>query len=156
MLVVRAAAVPSEPRTVLVAVDGSAASDEAAAEAAAIASGFGATVHVLHVLPLPRVAGAGLVESEEEAQAILHRGMAAVEERGVRATGDVAADPSVAGAIVAAASRLDADLVVLGSRRPSHLGGLVLGSVAHEVIHQLRRPVLLARLVRAAAAEAVR
>jgi nucleotide-binding universal stress UspA family protein len=62
----------------------------------------------------------------------------------------------VAGAIVAAAGRLDADLVVLGSRRPSHLGGLVLGSVAHEVIHQLRRPVLLARLVRAAAAEAVR
>jgi nucleotide-binding universal stress UspA family protein len=155
MLVVRAAAVPSEPRTVLVAVDGSAASDEAAAEAAAIASGFGATVHVLHVLPLPRVAGAGLVESEDEAQTILHRGMAAVEERGVRATGDVEADPSVAGAIVAAAHRLDVDLVVLGSRRPSHLGGLVLGSVGHEVIHQLRRPVLLARHVRTAA-EAVR
>jgi nucleotide-binding universal stress UspA family protein len=155
MLVLRATSAPSpaaEPRTVLVAVDGSAASDEAAAEAAAVAAGFGASVFVLHVMPLMRVASAGMVESEEEAQAILRRGVAAVEERHVRATGGLVADPSVAGAIATTADRLDAELVVLGSRRPSHLGGLVLGSVAHEVIHRLRRPVLLARHLRAAEA----
>jgi len=152
MLVLRAPfAVPAavEPLTVLVAVDGSPASDEAAAEAAAVASGFGAGVLVLHVIPLVTVAGVGPVESEQEAQAILRRGMATVEERGVRASGEIAVDRSVAGAIAAAAQRLAADLVVLGSRRPSPLQGLVLGSVAHEVIHQLRRPVLLARPVRA-------
>jgi nucleotide-binding universal stress UspA family protein len=151
MLVLRAAPTPSvavEPRTVLVAVDGSATSDEAAAEAAAIATGFGAGVVVLHVLPLVTVASTGAVESEEEAQAILRRGLAVVEERGLRPTGEVVADSSVACAIVAAAERHNAGLVVLGSRRPSHLGGLVLGSVGHEVIHQLRRPVLLARHVR--------
>jgi nucleotide-binding universal stress UspA family protein len=71
-----------------------------------------------------------------------------VEERGLRGTGDLVADSSVAGAIVAAADRHDTGLVVLGSRRPSHLGGLVLGSVGHDVIHQIRRPVLLARHVR--------
>jgi nucleotide-binding universal stress UspA family protein len=144
---------PVAPRTVLVAVDGSPTSDEAAAEAAAIASAFGAEVRVVHVLPLVTVASAGMVESNEESQAILRRGVAAVEERGVRATGELMPDPSVAGAIVAAAGRHDADLVVLGSRRPSHLGGLVLGSVAHEVIHRLRRPVLLARRVRATQAK---
>ena len=40
-----------------------------------------------------------------------------------------------------------ADLVVLGSRRPCALGELVAGSVAHSVVHRLRRPVLLARRV---------
>jgi nucleotide-binding universal stress UspA family protein len=157
MLVLRApfaSAAPAEPRTVLIAVDGSATSDEAAAEAATVASGFGAGVFVLHVLPLATVAGAGMLESEEEAQAILRRGLAAVEARGVEATGGVVTDTFVAGAIVAAVHRLDADLVVLGSRRPSHLAALVLGSVAHEVIHGLRVPVLLARLTRTA--EAVR
>jgi nucleotide-binding universal stress UspA family protein len=151
MLVLRAAPAQStavEPRTVLVAVDGSPTSDEAAAEAAAIATGFGASVVVVHVLPLVTVASTGPVESEEEAQAILRRGLAVVEERGLRATGDLVADSSVTGAIVAAADRHDAGLVVLGSRRPSHLGGLVLGSVGHDVIHQIRRPVLLARHVR--------
>jgi len=139
---------PVEPRTVLVAVDGSPMSDEAAAEAARIAAGFGARAVVLHVLPLPTMAATGVVETEEEAQAILRRGVAAVEAGGVAATGDLMTDPSAAAAIVAAAERHDAGLVVLGSRRPSHLGGLVLGSVAHEVIHRLHRPVLLARRAR--------
>jgi len=53
----------------------------------------------------------------------------------------------------AAADRHDADLVVLGSRRPSPLGELVLGSVAHEAIHGLHRAVLLARRPRPADSE---
>src|SRR5437660_1793107 len=142
---------PAEPRTVLLAVDGSPTSDEAAAEAARVASGFGAEVRVLHVVPLATVAAAGVTETDQEAEGILRRGVDAVEAGGARATGEIVTDPSVAGAIVAAARRHGADLVVLGSRRPSHLGGLVLGSVGHEVIHQLRRPVLLARHVRQAA-----
>jgi nucleotide-binding universal stress UspA family protein len=147
---------PAEPRTVLVAVDGSPMSDEAAGEAGRVASAFGARVVVLHVLPLPTMpaagAGASAVETEEEAQAILRRGVAKVEEGGATASADLVTDPSVAAAIVAAAERHEASLVVLGSRRPSHLDGLVLGSVGHEVIHRLRRPVLLGRRARVATA----
>jgi nucleotide-binding universal stress UspA family protein len=50
----------------------------------------------------------------------------------------------VAVEIVAAAEGLGADLVVLASRRPSEISGLLVGSVAHQVIHRLQCPVLLA------------
>jgi len=49
------------------------------------------------------------------------------------------------GAVIArAADDLDADLIVLGSRRPGNLESLVLGSVAHDVISRTHRPVLVA------------
>ncbi len=45
-------------------------------------------------------------------------------------------------AIAETSEREGADLVVLGSRRPSDLNGLLLGSVAHGLIHRLGKPVL--------------
>ena len=151
MLVLRASSATSpEPRTVLVAVDGSAGSDEAATEAADVAATFAAHVAVVHVRQLMAVQGAAIIEPAEEARAIVRRAVSAVKARGVPGTGEVIVEHSVVSGIVSAADRHGADLVVLGSRRPSHVDGLVLGSVAHEVIHRLRCPVLLARRVRAA------
>jgi nucleotide-binding universal stress UspA family protein len=151
VLVVRAASdAPAEPRTVLVAVDGSAASDEAVEEAAELAERFSASAVVVHVRQVMTVQEATFTESEEEAQAIVRRGVAAMERRGVRATGVVSLASSVPSELAAAAERVGADLVVLGSRRPSHVSGLLLGSVGHELVHRLRRPVLLARRVRSA------
>jgi nucleotide-binding universal stress UspA family protein len=155
VLVVRASCTaPAEPAKVLVGVDGSAASDEAMTEAAEIAASFGATVVVVHVVQVIAAEGVAMVEPEEQAQATLRRAVGAVEAHGVEATAEAPLDHSAANGIVAAAERHGADLVVLGSRRPSHLGGLIMGSVAHEAIHRLRCPVLLAR--RVGAAEPVR
>lgn len=137
------------PRKVLVAVDGSPASDEALAEAATVALRLGAEVLVLHVQQLVAVQGVAIVEPDAEARALVDRGVNELVGRGVRATGESIVDHSVAAAIVAAADRFDADLVVLGSRRPSEVGGILLGSVGHEVVSRTRRPVLLARRVRA-------
>jgi nucleotide-binding universal stress UspA family protein len=154
VLVVRTSCTaPAEPAKVLVGVDGSAASDEAVTEAAEIAASFGATVVVVHVNQVFGGAGVAIVEPEEDALAVLRRAVTAVEAHGVRATAEAPVDHSAANGIVAAAERHGADLVVLGSRRPSHLDGLLLGSVAHEAIHRLRCPVLLAR--RAATAQPV-
>jgi len=151
VLVLRASCTaPAEPARVLVGADGSAASDEAVTEAAEIAASFGATVVVVHVNQLFAAEGVSIVEPEERALAILRRAVATVEAHGVRAVAESALDRSAAHGIVAAAERHGADLVVLGSRRPSHLGGLLMGSVAHEAIHRLRCPVLLARRVGAA------
>jgi len=148
VLVIRAACTaPATPAKVLVGVDGSAASDEAVTEAAEIAESFGATVVVVHVNQVIAAEGLAIVQPEEEALAVLHRAVAAVEAHGVRATADAALDRSAANGIVLAAERHAADLVVLGSRRPSHLDGLLMGSVAHETIHRLRCPVLLAHRV---------
>jgi nucleotide-binding universal stress UspA family protein len=149
VLVLRASSTaPAEPRTVLVGVDGSAASDEAVIEAAEVAASFGANLVVVHVNQVITAEGAAMVEPEEEAKAILRRAMVAAEAHGVKASVEAPLDHSAANGIVAAAERHGADLVVLGSRRPSHLSGLVLGSVAHEAIHRLRCPVLMAYRVR--------
>jgi nucleotide-binding universal stress UspA family protein len=136
------------PRKVLVAVDGSPASDEAVAETGAVAARAGAEVLALHVQHMVAVQGVAIVEPEAEAHAIVDR---AVEELGahrVRARGETMIDHSVAAAIVAAADAFGADLVVIGSRRPTGIGGILLGSVGHEVVSRMRRPVLLARRVR--------
>ena len=151
VLVLRAAFIaPAAPRTVLVGVDGSSAADEAVAEAADVAASFGAAVVVVHVRQVLTVDARAIVEREEETQAIVRSAVAVLEARGVPVTAETPFDQPVANGIVAAAERHQAELVVLGSRRPSHLSGLVLGSVAHEATNRLRCPVLLARRVRSA------
>jgi nucleotide-binding universal stress UspA family protein len=141
------------PRTVLVAVDGSDASDHAVAEAGDVARDFHANVVVLNVRQVIAVDATAVVPPEDEAQAVVRRAVVALGRRGLAARGETLVDRSVPAAIAWAAERHHADLVVLGSRRPSDLSGLLLGSVAHDVVHRLRCPVLLAG--RAAVAEAV-
>ena len=151
VLVLRAASTaPEEPVTVLVGVDGSPASDEALSEAGDVAAAFGAAVVVVHVNQVVTVDGVALVEPEVDALAELRRAVATLTCRGLRVTAEMPVDRSAANGIVTAAERQHADLVVLGSRRPSHVGGLLLGGVAHEAIHRLRCPVLLAHRVRSA------
>lgn len=151
VLVLRASATLSAPpRRILVAVDGSPASDEAVEEAGSIAAQFGAAVLAVHVRPLVAAEGAAFVEPEPEAEATLERATAALEARDLDVRAESLVHWRAGRGIADAAERFDADLVVLGSRRPSALTGLVAGSVAHEIVHHLRRPVLLAPRTRAA------
>jgi nucleotide-binding universal stress UspA family protein len=151
VLVLRAScAARPEPARVLVGVDGSPASDEAVTEAAEIAASSGASVVVVHVSQVFAANGVTIVEPEEDAHAVLRRAVAAVVARGVRAIAEAPVSHSAANGIVVTAERDGADLVVLGSRRPSRVDGLLMGSVAHEAIHRLRCPVLLARRVASA------
>lgn len=133
-------ATPAEPRTVLVGVDGSPGADEAVVEAAEVADVFHASVRVVHV----RRAIAG-----PEPCGVVGQALAEMERRGVDATGEVVPGASIAAGLIAAAEEHAADLVVLGSRRPSHLDALLRGGVAREVVRRLPCPVLLARRLRA-------
>jgi len=145
VLVVRLApGAEADVKRVLVAVDGSPASDEAVASATEVARATGAEVHVLHVQQLVAAEGATLVETDEEALAILRRALAQLRAGGLSGRAEAVVSHGVAAAVVAEAERLRADLVILASRRPSDITGLLLGSVAHQVIHRLRSPVLLA------------
>jgi nucleotide-binding universal stress UspA family protein len=136
-------------KRVLVAVDGSTASDDAVATATEVARATGAEVHVLHVQQLVTADGGAVVETDEEAQGILRRALGQLRAGGLGGRGEAVVGHGVAAAIVDEAERLGADLVILASRRPRDITGLLLGSVAHQVIHRLRRPVLLAGRARA-------
>jgi len=65
-------------------------------------------------------------------------------EHGVDVTFEVLAGVP-ADEIVAYADSIDADLVVIGSRRRGALAGALLGSVSRDVVRESRRPVLVVK-----------
>jgi len=130
-------------RRLLFASDRSAASRAALLEVAGLAAGGGTEVVVLHV------DDRGRPEEGERLAGEIAGGLIALS---VNARPEVrrARPGRVADEIASAASEHAADLVVLGSRGRSDLGGLLLGSVSHEVLERVRCPVLLVRAGRRA------
>jgi nucleotide-binding universal stress UspA family protein len=140
------------PRKVLVTTDGSEACDRAILEAAEMARRTGAAIRVLHVRELIVYPENAYVEPEAEANSIVERALTILQASGIEAEGEtVIGQTGTVNAIAAVSEQERVDLVVLASRRPSELSGLLLGSVAHGVVHRLSRPVLLASRVRATA-----
>jgi nucleotide-binding universal stress UspA family protein len=129
---------------VLLAVDGSEHSKKAAAAAAAIASSRGGEVLVLH---LHEVGVLAALETTIEAQTLVDGFVKDLAEAGVKASGESVAvrTGSTAPAILDAEKALGADLIVMGTRGLSDFAGLLLGSVAHKVIHHAQCPVLVVR-----------
>ncbi len=104
-------------------------------------------------LALSRQAGARLfgisVATEEgeiiEAEAIVHRLMAAANREGVAFTGLVPHGQAPDDAILQAALKHEIDLIVLGSHGRTGLARLLIGSVAARVTGQASCPVLVVR-----------
>ena len=118
---------------ILLAVDGSDHSRQATAAASGIATKSGGTVHVLHVHE------AGLVAPVETIKQL--------EADGVEVSGQAvsARSGSVAPTIIDAARSFGCDLIVMGTRGLSDFSGLLVGSIAHKVIHHADCPVLVVR-----------
>ncbi len=131
-------------KRVLLAVAGGDEVPQAIEAVTTIALVAEATAMVLHVRNLTVGEGVTWVESEDDAEAVLDDIVGRLRTAGVTAEAKVAGPSSfVAQDIAEAARAWDADLIVMGSRRLSELGGLVAGSVNHEVIHLTDRPVLV-------------
>ena len=127
---------------ILFAVGDDAASDAAVPVVSAYAGSLKAEVHVLHVHRVGR----------QEPNGKIRRMLRAVIERleacGVNPSGEVRLsqnDGDVPAVIARVAAGAQADLVALGSRGRSDLGGLFLGSVSHKVLHLAHCPVILVR-----------
>lgn len=149
VLPVRAAVPDSDLRRVLVAVG---TEDDAGAAAAAVRLLRSPSTEVLAVHVPRRVAVhageavAGLfVEIGETSTAVLAAALERFKRAGMRiATTTVDRTGGVAAAICDTARDWDADLIVLGSRRPGAWEALAAGSTAHGVLHRSDRPVLIA------------
>ncbi len=134
---------------ILLAVDGSEPSRRAEDAAAGIAFGTGGEILVLHVRELDAMGRAGPMSLEDpgEASDLVNRVVAELQGKGVKATGQAYAvlNSNVAPHIISTAEQFRADLIVLGTRGMSEFAALLVGSVAHKVIHHAHCPVLVTR-----------
>ena len=139
-------------RRILVGVDGSEASQEAARLAAQIAILFGARLTlayaVPHLLLPPDAYGLNVEEVErgnrEHAEKVLADSLIRLGEAGVQAE-TLVLEGSPAESLAEAALSGDADLVVVGSRGRGAVARVLLGSVSDRLMHISTKPVLVAR-----------
>jgi nucleotide-binding universal stress UspA family protein len=135
-------------KTIALAVDGSDHAHRAVPVAAELAKLGGGKVIVLHVREHDHAGGqAWELETEADANAVIKRTIDEIKKAGGSGEGDVirALHGTVAQALVESAREHKADAIVVGSRGLSDLAGMVLGSVAHKVIHLSEVPVIVAR-----------
>jgi nucleotide-binding universal stress UspA family protein len=133
---------------ILLAVDGSPQSDKAVQLAAKVAAPTGDEVIVTHVVEVvPTKVGVSESELREDAEQLVERQVKELTAAGVNASIWLGRAPngSVGRVLVNGATEHRAGLIVMGSRGRSDLGSLLLGSVAHQVLHHSHCPVLIAR-----------
>jgi nucleotide-binding universal stress UspA family protein len=138
-------------RTIPLAVDGSKYSEKAVELAKQLASAGSDEVVVTHVtelLPARFQTYPGLdSELDQEAMELTKGYVAELEGAGIKARAELqsAQYGGVARVLTNLAEDLDAGLIVMGSHGRGDLTALLLGSVAHKVLHLSQRPVLIAR-----------
>ena len=134
--------------TILLAVDGSPYAQRAAELVRRLAAG-GDDVVVLHVTEIMPIHGGTAValDLDREGMEVARRFGRELEQAGVPVKVELvrAFAGHVAKIIVEAARDHGAGVIVLGSRGRGDLTALLLGSVAHRVIHLADRPVLVTR-----------
>jgi nucleotide-binding universal stress UspA family protein len=135
--------------SILLAVDGSPYAERAAELARRLASDGGDKVVVLHVTEILPVRGGPAVELDQDRNGIQaakrYGKQLELAEVPVKVELERAFPAEVAGRIVDAAGEHQAGVIVMGSHGRGDLTALLLGSVAHKVIHLADRPVLIAR-----------
>jgi nucleotide-binding universal stress UspA family protein len=130
-------------------VDGSEHSRRAVAATAELAAAGKTEVLVLHLQELGAAGRAGPIPLEEHSEAadLVNRVTDELRSAGVKARGAAHAvlTSDVAPEIISSAKEFDAGLIVMGTRGMSDFASLVVGSVAHKVIHHAHCPVLVTR-----------
>jgi nucleotide-binding universal stress UspA family protein len=138
-------------RTILLAVDGSKYSEKAVELAKHLATAANdeiVVVHVTELLPARFQTYPGFdYEADREVIELANGYVAELEEAGIKARTELrsAQYGSTARVLTNLAEDLDAGLIVMGSHGRGDLTALLLGSVAHKVLHLSQRPVLIAR-----------
>jgi nucleotide-binding universal stress UspA family protein len=137
---------------ILIATDGSPASNEAVEVGLDLAAEQRADVTIVHVAPPFDVipwSGIGMTsafphELGDGDREPLAQATELAEQRGLEVSTELLVGDPI-DEIVAAADSHDADLIVIGSRGHGALVSALLGSISRGVLHETRRPVLIVR-----------
>jgi len=149
---------PSTPKRIAVAVDGSGASVRAVEYAASLAVGWGAEIELVHAIDraaLRALDGLAIVPAalrmgldpdslapalREDAERRISREVRICKHAGVSVSTRIAFEHPLE---VVRQAADDADLVVVGSRGLGALGGVMLGSLSHRLSGVTRTPILV-------------
>ena len=133
-------------KSIVWATDGSKAADRALPYVKSLAVAEGAAVTVVHCdeFLLARGGGQPLRADEVDVKAKIEEQAAGLRSEGLEVTLEIvsAASGGAAHQIAEAASKNDADLIVVGTRGHTALTGLLLGSVTQRLLHISPCPVL--------------
>jgi nucleotide-binding universal stress UspA family protein len=133
---------------ILLAVDGSEHSRKAVPVAGDLSRRYGGEVIVLHVREHEVTWGADIdVETADEARELVDGVVRELKDSGANVRGEVArvALGQTARAILDLARDEEVGLIVMGTRGLSDWGRLLMGSVAHKIVHLAEVPVLVVR-----------
>jgi nucleotide-binding universal stress UspA family protein len=133
---------------ILLAVDGSEHSAKAIPVAGDLARRYGGEVIVLHVREHELGIGGDIdVETPQEAVELVDGVLRTLKDQDTNVRGEVVRVPlgQTPRAILDAAKDEGVNLIVMGTRGLSDWGRLLMGSVAHKVVHLAEVPVLVVR-----------
>ena len=132
-------------RRILLAIAGGEEMPRAIEATAEIARTSGAGVLVLHARHLLPDDQLPYSETEEESTRLVREVSGRLEEMGIKTERrSMLTNPDAAHEIVIAAKAWNADLIVIGSRRLSEIGSLLLGATTNSLLSQSDRPVVVA------------
>jgi len=131
--------------TIAWATDASPSALNALKAATGLARQFGAKLAIIHVREVLIGRGGIFVDPNEAAVAALHRTAQQLRDEGIDTTVSVARSPAgkAAETIIDLAGKAGADMIVVGNRGHGPLAGLVLGSVALQLLRTAPIPVVM-------------
>ena len=133
---------------ILVAIDGSAASMDAADYATSISKKYNAELYALHVIRGDLAAETSesfMTRMTKEAEEYLNKVKVNADEKKVQIKTEIISSINIAGGILDYAEENNIDLIVIGTRGRSGFKRLLLGSVALHVVTYAHCPVFVAK-----------
>jgi nucleotide-binding universal stress UspA family protein len=135
-------------KTILCAIDGSAATERQLIYVMHFGKTEVAMLHIVHAYQLPAHYAAQegyeslIDEYRQVANHVVEDALNYLRETDVEASGE-AIEGAPVDVILGEANRISADLLLIGNHNPSDVSKMLLGSVSHQVLNAARIPVLV-------------